>query len=195
MPSLSAGKITRRVTVVALGLCILGPVVPLKAQNVFFQAGVGAGVFVASDDDSYMGINADLYPEVRLQIGVSMIRLGARVGAIYRKREITWSGAYSGYEEYTMAFLPVQAEVLLAPFDIWPNALIRPYVGALGGAFLPVGDNDETIPALSGIVGADVPLQFVFLYGDLRYTFASHDGDYGGFMAVIGMGLRLGGGR
>ena len=68
-----------------------------------------------------------------------------------------------------------------------------PYAGFMAGAFVPVGDNDEVLPAFSLKAGSQIRLDALVAYGDLRYTHASHnDTNAGGIMLVAGLGLRLG---
>jgi len=158
---------------------------------------VGAGLFVASDKEYYGGISTDLYPEVGIQLDVSMIRLGLKFAYIYRKVELYmwgWDGNsyWDYYYEYTLSYLPVQAEFLIAPLS---GQEISPYAGLMVGLFIATGDNEDHLPALSPKLGLEANLEPLLVYGDIRYTYAPHgdaDANAGGFMLVLGMGIRLG---
>lgn len=168
-----------------------------------FSATAGGGLFVAADKKYYGDISVDVYPEVGFQIDVSLVRLGLMTGLIYRKME-QWGfyyyddyysdPYYSNYHrEYTLAFLPVQAQILIAPLSGGKDYMFSPYIGLMAGAFIPVGDNDSTLPAFSGKLGAEFVLSPIILYGDVRYTYAKdEDRDAGGVMLVVGGGLRFG---
>jgi len=171
---------------------------PSFAQNITISGSAGAGLFVVAEKDYYGGIQTDLYPEIGGQIGISLIRVGLKAAYIYRKVEIMeWSYDYYYDYEYTLAYLPLQGELLLAPLDAMPNIqIISPYIGAMIGCFIPTGDNDDALFAFSLKAGSDINVEPLFLYGDIRYTWANHDIGYqtvnaGGLMIVGGMGLRL----
>lgn len=160
----------------------------------------GAGIFFATDDDYYFNEGTDLYPEIGLQLDVSLVRMGIKAAAIYRKYE-AWGwysdpyGYYSYHDEYTIAFIPVQAEFLIAPLSAMMKSDITPYFGFMAGAFIPVGDNDEVLFAPSIKAGMEFSLEPLILYGDLRYTYAKDSNrelNAGGVMLVVGAGLRLG---
>lgn len=156
---------------------------------------MGAGLFVAADKDYYGGISTDLYPEIGLQIDVSMLRLGIRAGYIYRKVEFfTWIWYPSSSWEYTLAYVPLQAEILLAPMS---GQIVTPYVGVAPGVFIPAGDNDDALFTASIKLGLEASLEPLIMYGDIRYTYARHDtglesADAGGVMLIVGGGVRLG---
>jgi len=177
---------------------------PLFAQSITISGSAGVGLFVAADKDYYGGIQTDLYPEIGGQIGISLIRIGLKAAYIYRKAEMmVWvydpyfDDYYYDYYEYTLAYLPVQGELLIAPLDaMYDMPIISPYIGVMIGSFIPTGDNDDGLFALSLKAGSDINVEPLFLYGDIRYTWANHDYGYdtinaGGFMIVGGMGLRL----
>lgn len=185
---------------------LLAPAAPARAVGISMSA--GAGVFVAADEVVYGGIGTDLYPEIGGDLEFSMVRLGLKVGAIYRKYEIAYDyDYYYSSHTYTMAFLPVQAELLLAPLAGGKKLpTISPYIGGMAGVFVPVGDNDEVVPAFSLKAGADLNFEPIFIYGDVRYTHASKDvqnsnpflqdhsvdSDFGGVMVICGIGFRFG---
>lgn len=159
------------VVVIMLMFVILAPTSAQPRSGI--TASGGAGLFVAADKDYYMGISTDLYPELGIQLDASLIRLGLKCGLIYRKKEI-WS--WYGYEEYTLSYLPVQAEFLIAPLDMMSkDNLLSPYVGLMAGAFIAIGDNDETLPAFSLKLGSEIHLDPLMAYGDIRYTYAPHN--------------------
>jgi len=155
----------------------------------------GAGIFVAQDKDYYAGISADLYPELGLQLHVDMIRAGLKVAYIYRKVErYTWGNYYYDYYydeyKYTLSYVPIQTEILLAPM-IYEG--LSPYAGIMGGMFIAAGDNTENFPAVSPKLGLEYKTNPILVYGDMRYTWASKDNiDAGGFMLVVGFGIYLG---
>ena len=173
------------------------------AQKIGVSGGFGAGLFIASDEDYYGGIRTDLYPEMGLQLNISLVRLGVKFAYIYRKIEISgyysWYDPYYGwqydyyYYDYTLAYLPIQGEFLIAPLDATAkNILISPYFGFMTGVFVPTGDNEDVLSAFSIKLGSDINLEPLFMYGDIRYTYASHnDTNAGGFMVVCGMGVRF----
>lgn len=158
----------------------------------------GLGLFVVSDEDFYGDIAVDLYPEAGIMIDVSMIRVGVKAGLIYRKEEsyVSWGYGMS-YTEYTRSFIPLQLDLQIAPLV---DSDITSYVGIMPGIFISVGDDDESPLAISIKGGLEFKLEPLILYGDLRYTYANFDFDSpfvddvnaGGFMAVIGGGLRFG---
>ncbi len=172
----------------------------------------GLGLFVVSDKDVYADIAADLYPEVGLMIDVSIIRAGVKAGLIYRSYE-EWSTYYDPYnynpyyDEYTRSFVPLQLDLQIAPLI---GSDITPYVGIMPGIFISVGDDDENPLAISIKGGLEFKMEPLILYGDLRYTYAKadlpkltlnpwgggvgrvEDVDLGGFMIVVGGGLRFG---
>lgn len=157
----------------------------------------GLGVFVPAEKDYYMGSGADLYPEIALQMDVSMIRAGLRLGYIWRKKTEEYYSYYNYSSwEYTVSFLPAQAEICIFPLDlIKPDTIISPYVGLMAGAYIATGDNDKTLPAFSIKLGSEMRLEPFVAYGDIRYTLANDsrvDMNAGGFMIVCGLGLRYG---
>ncbi len=179
------------------------------------SAGAGTGLFIATDKDYYAGVSTDLYPEIGFQLDASLVRLGLKFAYIYRevKRweyysyyDPYWGWTdFSYYEHYTLSFLPVQAEFLIAPLDATKqDNTISPYVGLMAGAFIATGDNKKTLPAFSIKLGSEVHFQPLILYGDIRYTYApdktvtgigyergSKTKNAGGVMIVAGIGLRL----
>jgi len=170
------------------------PAISMAQTAISFTFAGGAGLFIAQDKDYYAGISTDLYPEIGMQLNVTIIKLGLKAGFIYRK--ITESGYsyygtyYSSYSyEYTFAFIPAQGEFLIAPLG---RNIISPYAGMMAGAFIPVGDNDKVLVAISPKVGGELNFGPFAPYGDIRYTYAK-DGDWnaGGFMIVIGLGIKL----
>jgi len=186
----------RNATVVLTVILILTCVESGQCQMKIGIAGTaGAGLFVAQDKDYYAGISADLYPELGLQLHVEMFRGGLKVGYIYRKvEEYSWyynsyGDWYSEYK-YTLSFVPVQAEILLAPM-IYEG--LSPYAGIMGGMFIAAGDNTENFPAISPKIGLEYKTSPILVYGDLRYTWASKNSvDAGGVMLVVGFGIYLG---
>ncbi len=176
---------------------------------------IGGGLFITADQDFYGGIGVDIYPELGIMIDYSMIRLGLKTGLIYRKHELyfeysdSWGNYYSDYSEYTLAFLPIQGEVLIAPLS---GQDITPFVGIMAGMFLAVGDNEENGIAISPKVGLEASFDPIIFYGDVRYTYApitsevylgdyknfqtpqygSFDVDAGGLIFTLGIGIRLG---
>lgn len=180
------------------------PTLSSAQTRVGITAGAGVGLFVVADKDYYGDISADLYPEIGFQLDASLIRLGLKFAYIYRKAERMgfysyydpyWGWQYDYYYyEYTLSYLPVQAEFLIAPLDaVSKDNLLSPYIGLMAGAFIATGDNDETLPAFSIKLGSEVHLDPLVAYGDIRYTWAPHDDvNAGGFMIVAGLGLRLG---
>jgi hypothetical protein len=151
----------------------------------------GGGVFVAADKDYYHDISADIYPEIGIMMDLSVVRAGVKVGWIYRKVE-WWFYPYHG--SYTLSFLPVQLDLLVAPLS---GHMITPYVGISPGVFIPVGDNEDVLPAISLKLGMELVGGPFLLYGDLRYTYAKEDNyresiNAGGVMLVIGGGIRVG---
>lgn len=189
---------TRIGVVIALGVLLhCCAAAPALASGVSLSGGLG--LFISTDDAVYFDTSVDLYPEVGGSIDISMLRLGLKAGLIYRELEV--EGYYYDpyyyndfYYDYTIAFIPVQAELLLAPLaagKVLPT--FSPYVGGMVGAFIPVGDNDETIPAFSVKAGADINMDPIFLYLDGRYTHAPKDSrNYGGIILMAGAGLRFG---
>lgn len=142
-----------------LVLVILTPIFSSAQTRMGVSATLGGGLFVAQEEELYLGISADFYPELGLHVDLSLIRLGLRAGLIYRKLETFYSGFYED-EEFTMTFLPTQIELLLAPFDaIQKKSFISPYFGVLAGAFIAIADNDETFPAFSAVLGSEMRLE------------------------------------
>ncbi len=165
-----------------------------------FSLVAGAGVFVAQDKEYYADIAADLYPEVGFLVDVEFIRAGLKFGLIYRKTEVSewyedWYGEHYYYDEFTRAYMPVQAELLIAPRT---GMGVSPYVGLSPGAFVSIGDDEDHLFAISVKAGLEFDIEPLLLYGDLRYTFAERAVTYGdniqagGFMIVFGGGIRLG---
>lgn len=160
----------------------------------------GIGLFVVDDQDYYYGIKTDAYPELAFQADISLIRLGLHFGFIYRKFELEqyyydpFTGSYYSYQEAILSFIPIQAEIGIAPLDALPGEhIVSPFVSLLVGAFLPAGDNDETLPAFTFRAGLEGHLDPLIGFGDIRYTLASDDGtNAGGFYIMIGGGLRIG---
>jgi len=160
----------------------------------------GMGLFVAADQDYYYGIKTDAYPELAFQADMSLIRLGLHFGFIYRKFELGQfffdpsTGSSFSYQESVLSFIPIQAEIGIAPLDALSGEhLVSPFVSLLGGVFIPAGDNDEILPAFTLRAGLEAHLEPLIGFGDIRYTFSSDDGtNAGGFFVMIGGGIRLG---
>lgn len=194
-------------------LLVLLPVAPAQGMRMGATALGGVGIFVPADDAVYNDVSVDLYPEIGLQIDVSALRLGLKVGWIYNR--ISYYEEYYddfGYwydtGEYTRSYIPLQAEVLVAPLDlVMEDPILSPYAGVMAGTFLSIGDVDDTSPAFSVKVGSEIRWDPIVLYGDIRYTWAMTDSgswsgnpyiyysrddvNVGGWMIVVGMGLRL----
>lgn len=193
----SSARVLKQVGALVALIVLLG-LIPTQGQAEIALVGTaGAGLFVAADKDYYGGISTDLYPEIGAALDISIIRLGLKFGYIYRKVTIDewfWDGwnYYSYHLEYTLAYLPVQGEILIAPLR---GQTATPYFGLMVGAFIPTGDNDKVVPAISPKLGLEMNLEPLLVYGDIRYTYAPYsdiDRNVGGFMIVVGMGLRLG---
>lgn len=185
------------------GLFVLIGVQHALAQTqtrVGISANFGLGVFVSQNRNAYLGIKTDLYPEAGVQLDLSLLRLGLKAGLIYRKSKILFfDPRFGNFEEsFTIAFVPIQAEILLAPLDaIDPDTDFSPYFGLMGGVFVAAGDNDETVGTVSFKLGSELRLaSFAILFGDIRYTFADFDAAFednlGGVIVMAGLGIRLG---
>jgi hypothetical protein len=159
---------------------------------------VGAGFFIASDnrktyDLSQSGLNLYLYPEFGIQLRVNVLRAGVKVGLIRSHPYSDWRDL--SYErsdsEYTLSYLPVQGELLLAPGDVGEG--IYPYVGLMLGTFIGVGDNKDVITAISPKIGVEGRWKPLLIYADTRYTWAdSHGLNFGGVTMVFGLGFYWG---
>jgi hypothetical protein len=152
----------------------------------------GFGVFIASDKDYYYGISTDMYPELGVDVDVSMLRLGLKAGYIYRKLisiEFPYGSSYS----YKKIFVPLQAELLVAPGIGSKEILFSPYFGFMAGVFLPAGDNSSSLSTFSAKVGAEVRVADIFSpFGEIQYAVADDGGaDAGGVMIVVGAGVRI----
>ncbi len=128
---------------------ILSLVIPLQAstQRVGMSFGIGVGAMVASNNEAYMSLGNDLYPEFQFIADAAFFRAGITAGAVYRKLERTWWGyGGSGYNEFTMLYMPVMADFSFLPLRIAaPNLLFQVYVGGCAGIYKGLADvSNET---------------------------------------------------
>lgn len=182
-------------------LILIMPPMAFSQTRTGISLQVGMGLFAVADEEYYFGIKTDAYPELAFQSDMSLIRLGLRFGFIYRKYELSYSffdpfsgRYYSSYQEATLSFIPIQAEIGIAPLDALPGEhIVSPFVSILGGVFIPTGNNDETLLAFTLRAGLEGHLDPLLGFADIRYTIAS-DGDTnaGVFFIMVGGGLRLG---
>ena len=193
-------------TVLTIGLFIT-MTLPSMAQNTLgITASAGLGAFISTNKDYYGGISTDIYPELGGELNISLVRLGLKAGLIYRKYSYTgytavYSYGYNGYSynyepfnsTFKQVFIPVQAELLIAPPIGSGDFVFSPYFGGMIGEFIAAGDNSNSLFAISFKVGGEIALGGVVIpYGDIRYTIANDGGaNAGGIMIVVGMGVRI----
>lgn len=178
-------------------LLVLLGLIPTHAQAEVAIVGTGGfGLFAAQDKDYYSESSTGIYSEIGVALDVSIVRLGFKIGYIFQSvGVIEVNDRVDTLGAYTLSYLPVQGEILFSPFR---GQAVTPYAGLMVGAFIPTGDNDYVLPAISPKFGLEMNLEPIFVYGDIRYTYAPYsdlDINAGGFTIVLGMGLRLGLGR
>jgi hypothetical protein len=179
---------------ILLGLVILATSASLCFGSTALRGSVGIGLFGATDTEYYESeSDFDPYGEAGLAIDFSGLRFGCTCGAIYKQQLLPGSEWWE--ERYTtIAFLPVQAELLMVPFAGRATRSARhlfPYFGFAGGMFVPVGDNQKYLPAGSVVLGGERYLDRMAVYCELRYTLAPDQGrNAGGVFFLVGLGMQ-----
>lgn len=146
-----------------LGAWFFTSVEPVSASiRQGISLGFGIGAMSADDEDAYLGIGSDLYPEGQLAYDLGPVRFGLHVGYLWRKEEV-WTSEYrngrysSGYSEQELAFMPVEFDVCFMPvrFARHGNLAVQPYVGIGLGTLIAEGDNTEDL-SISPVVRAGI---------------------------------------
>lgn len=131
------------------GLSIISAVEAAASVRNGLSLGFGVGVMSATNEDLYMGIGTDLYPEGQLAYDIGPVKLGLHVGYIWRKKETSSYSSRTGYRysEKTVAFVPVELDLCFMPLRFVGHGRMafQPYLGIGVGSMGASGDNTEDV--------------------------------------------------
>jgi len=163
-----------------LAVCMSGTVEAAPRSGLSF--GLGLGVMAPMDDSSYMGIGADLYPELQVAYDIHAIKVGLSLGYIYREEEGYSYGAnyYDDYS-YEQSFVPLEVSASFLPVRLVDqNFVLQPYIGIGIGSYIAVGDNDDSYAMVSPHTGIEFQLGHNNVLGiDFSYHAITGEDDEG----------------
>lgn len=125
----------KRLYVVLLSALLVAFLARVDTARAGTRQGIGLGFGIGAmsgDDEAYLGIGSDLYPEVQLAYDVGAAKVGLHVGYIWRKETTdTWSGRNYSHEESELTFVPIELDVCFLPLRLvgTGDMSFQPYVG------------------------------------------------------------------
>ena len=118
------------------------------------RIGPGVGVSIPVKKDKYMGLGADLYPELQIRSDLGPLEIGLSGGYLYRNKTITANG--HTLRDYTQAYVPLEFQVNVLPVRFFaPRFPVQPYVGVGFGGYIPIGDNNDSHAMVSPTAGLE----------------------------------------
>jgi len=135
-------------------------VVFVGLANAKSESGIGGGlnigVMVAEDEDVYLGLGTDLYPELSLNLEESALRIGATAGLIWRKEETFFSSSLFGssFEEREILIFPVMGRLDIRPLALLDSD-ISPFFG-IGAGYYAASKGPQGQPAVALRAGIDI---------------------------------------